>query len=66
MIFKQILLYLLIIVICILAVIFVPFIAIWAMNTLVPAAQIAYNFWTWLSVMILGVFFRGSIKLELN
>ena len=36
-----------------------PFVTIWALNTLFPALQIPYDFWTWLATiwingMVLG------------
>jgi len=35
-----------------------PFAVIWAINTLFIAMVIPYNFWSWLSVVILGLFVR--------
>lgn len=37
------------------AILLIPFGIIWALNTLFPALQIAYSFWTWLSVIILNL-----------
>lgn len=37
----------------VLAVIAGPLIVLWALNTLFPALQIPYDFWTWLSILIL-------------
>jgi hypothetical protein len=31
-----------------------PFAIIWAINTLVPVAAIAYNFWSWLAVVVIN------------
>lgn len=45
------------IVLIIVIVIIGPFITIWAMNTLFPTLAIPYNFWTWLSSVILGGIF---------
>lgn len=42
-------------------VIFGPFLTIWAANTLFPSLAIPYTFDTWLAVVLLGGFFRGTI-----
>lgn len=39
--------------------IFLPFGAIWSVNTLFPVFTIPYTFDTWAAAMILGIFFRG-------
>jgi hypothetical protein len=40
-----------------------PWVVIWAWNTLFGAVYaIAYTFWTWLAVLIIGVFIRGDVK----
>lgn len=40
-----------------------PLAVIWAWNTLFGAVYpIAYTFWTWLAVMIIGVFIRSDVK----
>jgi hypothetical protein len=40
-----------------------PWVVIWAWNTLFgPVYAIAYTFWTWLAVLIIGVFIRGDVK----
>lgn len=47
------------------AVVFVPFTVIWAVNTLfAPLLTIPYNFYTWLSVLILYGFFNGKVAYE--
>lgn len=46
--------FVLIILICALLIVFGPFAIVWALNTLF-ALGIAYNFWTWLSVVILNL-----------
>lgn len=43
-----------VILICVLLLIFAPFAIIWALNTLF-ALGVVYNFWTWLSVVILNL-----------
>lgn len=51
------------IVLLIAAVILGPFFVIWAWNTLFGAVySIGYTFWTWLAVLILGVFIRSDVK----
>jgi hypothetical protein len=30
-----------------------PMLCVWALNTLFPLAEIPYNFWTWLAIVIL-------------
>lgn len=47
----------------VLAVVLGPWIVIWAWNELFgPVYTIAYTFWTWLAVLILGTFIRGNVK----
>jgi hypothetical protein len=41
-----------------------PLATIWAANTLFPALAIEYTFWTWLSVIILGAFFRANVSVK--
>ena len=48
-----------IVVALLLVIAFAPFLIIWAMNTLF-ALGIAYNFWTWLAVIILSSVVNGS------
>ncbi|MDB4352732.1 hypothetical protein OAA60_04825 [Porticoccaceae bacterium] len=40
----------------------VPLSIIWALNTLFPLLAIAYNFWTWLAVLILSGATHGKVK----
>jgi hypothetical protein len=45
------------------AVILGPLAVVWAWNTLFgPVYPIAYTFWTWLAVLIIGVFIRSDVK----
>jgi|APCry1669189034_1035192.scaffolds.fasta_scaffold13215_7 hypothetical protein len=40
-----------------------PWVVIWAWNTLFgPVYTIGYTFWTWLAVLIIGVFIRSDVK----
>ena len=40
-----------------------PWVVIWAWNTLFGSVlAIPYTFWTWLAVLIIGVFIRGDVK----
>jgi uncharacterized membrane protein len=41
-----------------------PFFVIWAWNTLFGAMHlIDYTFWTWLAVLIIGVFLSPNVKI---
>lgn len=41
-----------------------PFFVIWAWNTLFGTVlTIAYTFWTWMAVLILGTFMRSPVKI---
>lgn len=45
------------------AVILGPWVVIWAWNTLFGAVYaIPYTFWTWLAVLIIGVFIRSDVR----
>lgn len=47
----------------IVGVIFGPWIVIWAWNTLFGTVHlIDYTFWTWLAVLIMGVFLSPNVK----
>ena len=52
---KQALIAVVLLIIAVLAIVFVPFGIIWALNTLFPVLAIPYTFWTWLAVIILNV-----------
>ncbi len=39
-----------------------PLLVIWALNTLFPVLAIPYTVWTWLAVLILGVFISPNVK----
>jgi hypothetical protein len=41
-----------------------PILVIWSMNTLFPVLAIPYTFWTWLSVVLLGAFFRANVSIK--
>lgn len=41
-----------------------PLITIWALNTLFPVLAIPYTFWTWLAVIIVGMFIRSDVKIK--
>jgi len=53
------LLILLLVVVAIAVGIFFPLAVIWATNTLFNL-NIPYTFWTWLSVVVLHIFFQGN------
>jgi hypothetical protein len=41
-----------------------PVLVIWSWNTLFGAVYaIPYTVWTWLAVLIIGVFIRGNVKI---
>ena len=42
-----------------------PLLVLWSWNTLCGALYaIPYTIWTWLAVLIIGVFIRGDVKLS--
>jgi hypothetical protein len=44
-----------------------PILVIWSWNTLFGSLYaIPYTVWTWLAVLIIGVFIRGNVKLSKN
>lgn len=56
--------YIAIIVLSLLAIVFGPFLTIWALNTLFPVLAIEYSFWSWLSIIILGGFLRAKVSVN--
>lgn len=44
--------------------VFGPFATIWAANTLFPVLAIPYTWQTWLSVILLGAFFRANVSVK--
>jgi hypothetical protein len=38
-----------------------PLLTIWALNTLFPVLAISYGFYEWLSIILLGMFFRANV-----
>lgn len=42
------------------AIIFMPLATIWALNTLFPVLAIPFTFWTWLAVIVVGLFIRAA------
>lgn len=42
------------------AIIFMPLATIWALNTLFPVLAIPFTFWTWLAVIVVGIFIRAT------
>lgn len=54
-----------IVILLLVAVLLGPWVVIWAWNTLFGAVYpVAYTFWTWLAVLIIGVFIRGDVKVS--
>jgi hypothetical protein len=41
-----------------------PFATIWAANTLFPVLAIPYTWQTWLSVILLGAFFKANVSVK--
>lgn len=41
-----------------------PWLVIWSLNTLFPLLAIQFGFWTWLAVVIMGVFFRANVTVK--
>jgi hypothetical protein len=39
-----------------------PLATIWALNTLFPVLAIPYTVWTWLAVVVLGLFLRSNVE----
>ena len=46
-------------------IILAPFAFIWALNTLFGAG-IAYGFWEWLAMLVVGMFFNGRVVKNVN
>lgn len=46
------------------AVVLFPWAVIWAINTLFPILAIAFTFWTWLAVIVIGMFIRSDITVR--
>ncbi len=46
--------------------IFFPLAVIWGLNTLFPVLAIPFTFWTWLAVVVLGMFLGAhrSVKVK--
>lgn len=51
-------------VVIILLLVFVPFITIWAFNTLFPMLTIPYTLETWFAVIVLGMFFKSNVSVS--
>lgn len=45
-------------------VILFPWAVIWAVNTLFPTLAIPFTFWTWLAVLVIGMFIRSDITVK--
>jgi hypothetical protein len=62
--FKNTLLVLMVAALLIVLVVAGPVLVIWSWNTLFGALYtIPYTVWTWLAVLIFGVFIRGNVKI---
>ena len=61
--FKNAVMVVAVIVLLVVLVVAGPLLVIWAWNTLFGTAlMVPYTFWTWLAVLILGVFIRSDVK----
>ncbi len=52
------------IVLLLVVIVLFPWAVIWALNTLFPALAIPFTFWTWLSVIVIGMFIRSDITVK--
>jgi hypothetical protein len=52
----------LLLVLLIIALVIVPLITIWSLNTLFPALVIPYTFETWLATVILGASIKSTVR----
>ena len=50
------------VVFCVLAIVLVPLITIWALNTLFPVLAIPYSFETWVAVVIVRGVMQGLLQ----
>ncbi len=41
-----------------------PWAVIWALNTLFPVLAIPFTFWTWLAVLVIGMFIRSDVTVK--
>lgn len=63
--FKDTIVLLLVIALVVILVVAGPVLVIWAWNTLFGSMLlIPYTFWTWLAVLILGVFIRSDVRIS--
>ena len=49
-------------VVIVLILLFGPLFTVWALNTLFPALDIPYTFYTWLAVLVLGAAVRARVE----
>ncbi len=52
------------IVLLLLVIVLFPWAVIWALNTLFPALAIPFTFWTWLAVLVIGMFIRSDVTVK--
>lgn len=53
---------LLLVILAVIVAIVFPLLVIWSLNTLFPVLNIAYNFYTWSAVVLLGAFLTLNIR----
>jgi hypothetical protein len=41
-----------------------PLAILWALNTLFPSLALAYTFWNWLAVFVLGGVFKSNVNVN--
>ncbi len=52
------------IVLLLVVIVLFPWAVIWALNTLFPALAIPFTFWTWLAVLVIGMFIRSDVTVK--
>jgi hypothetical protein len=56
--------YFLIFLLIVVLVIIGPLAILWALNTLFPSLALAYTFWNWLAVFVLGGVFKSNVNVN--
>jgi hypothetical protein len=56
--------YFLIFLLIVVLVIIGPLAILWALNTLFPSLALAYTFWNWLAVFMLGGVFKSNVNVN--
>jgi hypothetical protein len=56
--------YFLIFLLIVVLVILGPLATLWALNELFPSLALAYTFWNWLAVIVLGGVFKSNVNVK--